>query len=103
MKEKLKLRLEYNENGNRLETLECPEKSDTRDTEAIKRITTAYMKLLFPNVRTVKDISKNEFNRYCLRPATRMRKIIKTQLGIMDIEYRGKDVPKLIIRGFDNE
>jgi ATP-dependent Lon protease len=84
--------------------VEVPEAADTRDTEAVKRIATAYLKLLFPNVRVANDITASEFNRYCLRPAVKMRSIIKTQLGILDIEYEGKDVPMLTIRnGVCNE
>lgn len=74
-----------------------PEAADTRDTEAIKRIATAYLKLLFPNVRRVEDISARDFNRYCLRRACRMRATIKMQLGILDSEYRGKDIPQLTV------
>ncbi|HWQ71751.1 MAG TPA: BREX system Lon protease-like protein BrxL [Desulfitobacteriaceae bacterium] len=73
--------------------VEVPEAADTRDTEAVKRIATAYLKLLFPCVRTAQDISATEFTRYCLRRARMMRDIIKLQLGILDSEYRGKDVP----------
>lgn len=76
-----------------------PDAADTRDTEAIKRIATAYLKLLFPNVRHVEDISPRDFNRYCLRRACIMRSTIKMQLGLMDIEYRGRDIPNL---GVDN-
>lgn len=72
-----------------------PDAADTRDTEAIKRIATAYLKLLFPNVRHAEDISPRDFNRYCLRRACIMRATIKMQLGLMDIEYRGKDIPNL--------
>lgn len=75
-----------------------PERADTRDTEAIKRICTAYLKLLFPNVRSVYDIDKMEFDRYCLRPAKKMRDIIKRQLGILDVEFRGQDVPALKVK-----
>ena len=46
-----------------------PDAADTRDTEAVKRIATAYLKLLFPHVRHAEDISPREFNRYCLRRA----------------------------------
>ncbi|MCL2743646.1 MAG: BREX system Lon protease-like protein BrxL [Planctomycetaceae bacterium] len=62
---------------------DVPYKSDTRDTEAIKRIATAYLKLLFPHIRQSQDIayggllSLSEFDRYCLRPAKNMRGIIK--------------------------
>ena len=34
------------------ELVVLPKGADTRDTEAVKRICTAYLKLLFPNVRT---------------------------------------------------
>lgn len=78
--------------------IEVPEHSDTRDTEAVKRICTAYLKLLFPNVRSIYDITAKDFNKYCLRPATKMRGIIKTQLGILDTEFKGKNVPKFTIR-----
>lgn len=78
--------------------LEVPERADTRDTEAIKRIATGYLKLLFPHVRSPKDINALEFTKYCLRPATKMRQIIKMQLGILDTEYKGKDVPTLTVR-----
>lgn len=74
-----------------------PEAADTRDTEAIKRIATAYLKLLFPNVRKTDDITAREFNRYCLRRACLMRATIKNQLGILDSEYRGKDIPQFSV------
>jgi ATP-dependent Lon protease len=77
--------------------IRVPEASDTRDTEAVKRIATAYLKLLFPNVRKPEDISIRDFNRYCLRRACAMRATIKMQLGILDPEYRGKDIPQLTI------
>ena len=75
-----------------------PEGADTRDTEAIKRIATAYLKLLFPHVRTADDLDRRDFERYCLRRASRMRDTILVQLGILDIEYRGKNVPDLQLR-----
>lgn len=73
--------------------VEVPEKADTRDTEAVKRIATAYLKLLFPNVRTAEDVNAKRFLLYCLRPARNMRQIIKRQMGILDTEFKGKDVP----------
>lgn len=72
--------------------------ADTRDTEAVLRITTAFLKLLFPQVQSAGDISTYDFQRYCLTPARKMRKIILTQLGIMDREYAGKSMPKLTLR-----
>ena len=80
------------------ELIEVPEAADTRDTEAVKRIATAYLKLLFPNVRKPSDITAREFKRYCLDRARKMREIIKYQLGILDAEYRGKDMPAFRVR-----
>lgn len=80
-----------------------PEKSDTRDTEAIKRICTAYLKLLFPNVQCVEDIVAADFNKYCLQPAKEMRAIIKMQLSILDPdEFGGKTVPDLTIADIED-
>lgn len=70
-----------------------PANADTRDTEAVKRIATAYLKLLFPNVRRPEDIQPAVFNTYCLSRARDMRSVIKRQLGIMDEEFRDKEVP----------
>ena len=83
--------------------VDYPENADTRNTEAVKRIATAYLKLLFPNVRSEKDIDVREFQQYCLRPAVKMRSIIFRQLGILDKQYRGKDMPQFSIRNIDNE
>ena len=78
--------------------IDTPEASDTRDTEAIKRITTAYLKLLFPHVRNESDVDKIEFRDYCLLPAMKMRRIIKLQQGMIDTQYEGKDVPFLTVK-----
>ena len=80
------------------ELVEVPDRADTRDTEAVKRITTAYLKLLFPNVKKTSDVDARSFVRYCLRPARNMRMIIKKQMGILDSEFKGKDVPPYSIR-----
>ena len=80
------------------ELIEVPEAADTRDTEAVKRIATAYLKLLFPQVRSAHDITAREFKRYCLDRARKMRDTIKYQLGMLDVEYRGKDIPTFSVR-----
>ena len=77
--------------------IEMPPKADTRDTEAIKRIATAYLKLLFPQVRKASDISSRDFNRYCLQPAMDMRAIIRIQMGIADEQESGKTVPSFTV------
>ena len=76
-----------------------------RHTEAVKRIATAYLKLLFPNVKTVSDVNPKEFMKYCLRPAIKMRKIIWRQLSILDAEYKNEDklMPKFTLRDISNE
>jgi ATP-dependent Lon protease len=78
-----------------------PEGADTRDTEAVKRIATAYLKLLFPYVQDVEDIEPRVFKRYCFDRARRMRDTIKYQLGLLDEEYAGKDLPSFKILGID--
>ena len=64
--------------------LDVPAKADQRDMTAIKRLCTAFVKLLFPNARTKEDISPDEFVKYCLNPAKEMRAVIKKQLCIID-------------------
>lgn len=78
--------------------IEMPPKSDTRDTEAVKKICTAYLKLLFPHVRKPSDISSDDFWRYCLRPAMEMRDIIRIQMGIVDEKEAGKTVPPFSVK-----
>ena len=75
-----------------------PDEADTRDTEAVKRIATAYLKLLFPHVQSTKDIKPRDFRRYCLTRAIKMRDTIKYQLGLLDSEYAGKDLPIFDVR-----
>ena len=77
--------------------------ADTRDSEAIKRICTAYLKLLFPNVRKVEDVQLNEFRHYCLKPAIAMRSIIRGQQRILDKEYRNRDIPDFKLRNTNEE
>lgn len=74
--------------------VKVPDKADTRDTSAIKRITTAYLKLFFPNVKCAADVDKKIFSRYCLERACKMRATIRKQLALLDVEYAGKDIPK---------
>ena len=80
------------------ELIVVPDGADTRDTEAVKRIATAYLKLLYPHVQHADDISTRDFKRYCLDRARRMRDTIKYQLGLLDVEYAGKDMPPFTVR-----
>jgi len=69
------------------ELVSVPEGSDTRDTEAIKRLATGFLKLLFPHVISTADIDIDMFSLFCLTPAKQMRAVIRRQLHIMDSEY----------------
>ncbi len=75
-----------------------PADAATRDTEAIKRLATAFLKLLFPHVRRAEDADAEEFERYCVKPAVEMRSVIKRQLSIIDPgEFGGKTVPVVTV------
>lgn len=79
--------------------LQLPKNSATRDTEAIKRICTGYLKLLFPNATDVSKVDVSLFETYCLAPAMEMRRVIKTQLGIIDEgEFGGMTIPEITIK-----
>ncbi|MDR0697371.1 MAG: BREX system Lon protease-like protein BrxL [Christensenellaceae bacterium] len=80
------------------ELIVVPAKADTRDTEAVKRLATGFLKLLFPHVRRSEQISEKDFKKYCLDPAVSMRGIILTQLGYIDTEFRDKKMPKFKVK-----
>ena len=65
-------------------------KSDVRDSKAIKRIATAYMKLFFPHWQKVEDVNKEMFDLYCLQPAIYRRGIIKEQCHLVDSEFKAR-------------
>lgn len=79
------------------ELIDIPRKSDTRDTKAIIRMTTAYLKLLYPHARDVSDIPIEEFENLCFKPAKEKREIIKSQLSLIDSEY-SPGVPQLEVK-----
>jgi ATP-dependent Lon protease len=61
---------------------------DVRDHNAITRLASGYMKLLFPDLQ----MSHQDLVEYCLRPAARLRQMVRDQLAILDPEY-----PNLLI------
>ena len=85
--------------------VEVSDNAYVRHTEAVKRIATAYLKLLFPHVRTAADVKPREFMKYCLRPAIKMRKIIWRQLSILDSEYKKEDklMPSFTLKDIEHE
>lgn len=64
--------------------------ADMRDFNAVKRIATAYMKLLFPHWVNIEDVNLKDFDDYCLQPAIRRRGIIKEQCHNIDAEFKTK-------------
>lgn len=79
------------------ELLEIETKADTRDTNAIKKIATAYFKLLFPHIRDISEINKEEFEIFCLKPAIEKRGIIRKQIHMIDPEYR-ENLPEIKVK-----
>jgi ATP-dependent Lon protease len=83
-----------------IKLLNIPEKSDTRDTKAILKISTALLKLLFPDAIN-EDIFSEEFKQkfkiYCLDIARKMRKIIKRQISLIDHEF-SSEIPDITIK-----
>ena len=70
------------------ELVEIAPNTDTRDSKAVKRIATAYIKLLFPHWRTVEEVNKQEFETFCLNPAIHRRGIVKQQCHYIDPEFK---------------
>lgn len=68
------------------------EDADMRDVKAVYKLTTAFMKLLLPDIITKEQIFENpdilqQINDYCLQPSIRMRSLIRLQCSLKDEEY----------------
>lgn len=81
------------------EIVEYEKNADTRDFNAVKRITVGYMKLLFPHWVSSAMVNRDEFEMYCLQPAIRRRGIIKEQCHKIDPEFK-PSMPKFWIKDF---
>ena len=68
--------------------VDCDRNADTRDFNAVKRVTVAYMKLLFPHWTSVDKVNLEDLENYCLQPAIRRRGIIKEQCHYIDPEFK---------------
>lgn len=80
--------------------VDIPQGADMRHTKAIKRIATAYLKLLFPHITSVEQIDLNEFNMLCLQPAIRRRDIVRQQCSNIDAESSfSKPIPEYRVKG----
>lgn len=71
--------------------------ADMRDFTAVKRIATAYMKLLFPHWISKSDVNIDDFDNYCLQPAIERRGIIKEQCHNIDPEFKNT-MPRISVR-----
>lgn len=79
------------------ELLDIPPKADTRDVTAVKRLCTAYLKILFPHITDTSQITKEEFETYCLKPALEKRAIVKRQIHLMDPEFKAA-IPDIVVK-----
>jgi ATP-dependent Lon protease len=77
------------------EMLIVPKDADTRDTEAVKRLATGFLKIMFPNALSTDVVDRVTFDKFCLQPAMSMRAIIRKQLHLMDTEYSA-EMPDII-------
>lgn len=71
--------------------------ADMRDFTAVKRITVAYMKLLFPHWTKKEDVNLSDFDLYCLQPAIRRRGIVKEQCHFIDPEFKTQ-MPEISVK-----
>ena len=77
-----------------------PNGAEVRHTKAVKRIATAYLKLLFPHVTSAEQMDLNDFNMLCLQPAIRRRDIVRQQCSYIDPEPTfSKPIPAYQVKG----
>lgn len=82
---------------------------DLRDLKAVKKVATAYTKLLFPQVKSLDDLTPEDtdtfrllYQDYCLNPAIYRRGIIREQCHLIDKEF-SKDMPKFKLKKTSNK
>lgn len=77
-----------------------PDGAEVRHTKAVKRVATAYLKLLFPHVTSAEQMNLNDFNMLCLQPAIRRRDIVRQQCSYIDPEPTfSKPMPAYTVKG----
>ena len=80
--------------------VDVPQGADMRHTKAVKRIATAYLKLLFPHITNVEQVDLDDFNMLCLQPAIRRRDIVRQQCSNIDAETSfSKPIPEYRVKG----
>ncbi len=79
--------------------MDYPQDSDTRHLKAVKKVSTAYLKLLFPHITSPDELDREEFEMYCLAPAIHRRDIIRQQCNNIDYEPTyAKPVPDIRVK-----
>lgn len=63
-----------------MQLIDC---NDMRDRKAITRLASAYLKLIFPDLK----VERSEFNEYCVKPSVALRQRVRDELHKMDSEY----------------
>lgn len=77
-----------------------PQGADMRHTKAVKRVATAYLKLLFPHITNTDQVDLNDFNMLCLQPAIHRRDIVRQQCSNIDAETSySKPIPNYRVKG----
>ena len=86
------------------ELVEYDRSCDLRDLKAVKKVTTAYTKLLFPHVKSLSLLSEEDaalfpqyYKKYCLEPAIYRRSIIREQCHLIDKEF-AKEMPQFLLK-----
>lgn len=84
--------------------VETDDSCDLRDRNAVKKVATAYAKLLFPQVKSLEDLTPEDadayrllYKEYCLEPAVYRRGIIREQCHLIDKEFR-KEMPEFKLK-----
>jgi len=80
---------------------------DLRDLKAVRKVTAAYAKLLFPHIKSLSLLSKEDaalfpqyYEKYCLTPAIYRRSIIRQQCHLIDKEY-ATEMPEFRMKTID--
>ena len=86
------------------ELVEYDDSCDLRDLKAVRKVATAYAKLLFPQVKSLTDLAQEDveayrqfYKEYCLEPAVYRRGIIRQQCHLIDKEF-SKEMPEFRLK-----
>ena len=82
---------------------------DLRDLKAVRKVTAAYTKLLFPHIKSLSLLSKEDaalfphyYEKYCLTPAIYRRSIIRQQCHLIDKEF-ATEMPEFRMKTIDTD